>query len=190
MEFLRLLKRVIKQASLIGTSVIAALVVFLLLFTDCSAIASSPSEEEIKAAFVYNFAKFIEWPEMSEKKLIKIGYVGDNPLSGNLALLSNRKIKELGIEVFQINDPEEALAVEVLFVPAADFNDSSEIIRAIADQPILSISDAPGFVKKGGVIGLKIAGNRLRFDVNLKLANRKGLKISSQLLSLAMEVIK
>lgn len=190
MEFLRLKKLNVKILTSVIARLISVLVVFLLMFSACSAYAASPSEDEIKAAFVYNFAKFVEWPDMSAKKIIEVGYLGDKPLSGNLALLANRKVKDLGISVVPLNEPEEMISAEIIFIPASEDKRIHEIIKTTSDAPVLLVSDAPDFVRNGGTIGLKIAGNRLRFDVNLKAANARGLKISSQLLSLAMEVIR
>lgn len=190
MEFLRLQElsnKVLKPAL---ARIISALAVFLLLFSVLSISPSSPSEDEIKAAFVYNFAKFIEWPDMAEKQAIRVGYFGDKPLSGNLALLVNRKVKDLGITVFPVDNAEEIVSADIIFIPGSEEKRNSEIIKLVSELPVLLVSDAPDFVRNGGTIGLKIAGNRLRFDVNLKSANVKGLKISSQLLSLAMEVIR
>lgn len=188
MEFLKL-SGVYKKIKLImpGSMVFAILAVLLAVFPFL-ANASTPSVDEVKAAFVYNFAKFVEWPEMDQKKNINVKYLGENPLSGSLLLISSKKVNEISLSVEPLNNASES--VDILFIPSDEFRKMPEILKDFSGKPVLSVSDSPDFVRSGGIIGLKIVGNRVRFEVNLKTARESGLKVSSQLLSLAMEVLR
>ncbi len=163
---------------------------FILLSSCCcpDKIWGSPSENEVKAAFVFNFIKFVEWPETPGNDTFTIRYIGIDPLSGNLRLLEKREANDRKILVENLVDSTGEF--ELLFISASEINALPEILTSIADKPILTVSDAPKFVRSGGMIELLVIDNKIRFAINLAAAEKVGLKISSQLLRLATEVIK
>ncbi len=147
------------------------------------------SEDEVKAAFIFNFARFVEWPEQKSAEVFLVGYVGEKPLSGNLQLLKGRRVQEKPIDVRQFNQ-DQAFQYDLVFVSAEEFGKKPEILSDFNDHAILTVSDAPGFVSSGGMIGLIIVDKKVRFDINHTAAREQGLRVSSQLLSLARTVKK
>lgn len=168
---------------------LVVLIPLLLALGAVSLLASVPSEDEVKAAFIFNFVKFVEWPEMAEKKEIKVCFTGEKPLSGNLTLLEGRKAHNLVLKISSGSVPPEDIC-DVLFLSASDRKSLSELLIFYSEKPVLTISDVPGFARSGGMIGLVVVDNKVRFEINLSAVNKSQLKISSQLLSLAKEVYK
>ncbi|MFZ2958029.1 MAG: YfiR family protein [Candidatus Ozemobacteraceae bacterium] len=169
-----------------------AVVLFLSGFA-VFATADSLSEDELKAAFVFNFTKYIEWPEQtfaSPTDDFKVGVAGMQPLSGNLELLNGHVTHGHPIKVINDLNKEDWGKYHVLFVGNPLDSHGSEQLEKIAFLPVLTVSDIPNFAKSGGIIGLKIVDKKVRFDINLTAAANAGIKISSQLLKMALEVIR
>lgn len=164
-------------------------IIFLLVVGVASILASVPSEDEVKAAFIFNFAKFVDWPDMADKNEIKVCFTGEKPLSGNLTLLEGRKAHNVVLKISSCDKPEESNC-DILFISAADKKNTAELLLSCSEKPVLTVSDAPGFARSGGMIGLVVVDNKVRFEINLSAVNKARLKISSQLLSLAKEVFK
>jgi hypothetical protein len=162
-------------------------VTFSLLLAAAPSLASVP-EEKVKAAFVFNFVKFVTWPEGDGKTVLRIGYMGVEPLSGSLNLLDGREVQGKKIRVIRVQNLEED-ACEVFFVSSAEARRISAFLTALGDRPVLTISDAPDFIQQGGMIGLVLEKKRIRFEINLAAALKAHLRISSQLLGLAREVL-
>ncbi len=165
----------------------AAMVLMVLIGS--AICASGISEDEIKAAFVFNFARFVEWPENKSAEEIMVGYIGSQPLSGNLDLLKGRMINDRVINVRPFSEGNAAL-FDLVFISASEFARKPEILDLFHERPVLTISDAPDFINSGGMIGLIIVDKKVRFEINHAAALSEGLKISSQLLSLARRVQK
>jgi len=169
----------------------------LLLCLGIGSLAASTSitsskEEAIKASYLYNFAKFVRWPSASPQPAdngFHICVKGVNPLSGNIRLLENRLINGLKI-VVDNNVSDELKSCSILFIGDSEQARFKQILMQAANLPILTVSDIPNFANAGGIIGMKVADNRVRFDINLAAAQKNGLTIDSQLLKLAMEVIR
>ena len=160
------------------------------IFLISPAFAVNAKEQEIKVSFIYNFAKFIKWPvSASDGGSFKICVVGERPLSGNISLLQGRVVNDHAIEVRLIEKPELG-ECHILFIGDSEGQRLPDILQNMAKAPILSISDLPDFIHAGGIIGMKVKDDRVRFDINLKAAQKAGLDIDSQLLKLATEVLK
>ena len=166
----------------------------------CAALAGSvfaeplaPTEYEIKAAFLYNFAKFVEWPADAFRKepgALVIGILGNDPFGHDLDdALEGKTIQDKKIVLKRVSDWEQASECNVLFVSASQEHDVEGLLNVIKKLPILTVSDMGGFAQRGGVVGMMVEGNKVRFNVNTKAANAAGLKVSSQLLKLAKRVI-
>jgi len=154
------------------------------------ALAAGTKEQQVKVSFIYNFAKFIKWPiAASPGTPFVICVVGEQPLSGNIGLLQGRQVNDRAIEVRLINRPEQG-DCHILFIGDSEVQGLPNILQGIAALPVLSISDLPNFVHAGGIIGIKVIDDRVRFDINLAAAHKAGLNINSQLLKLATEVLQ
>jgi hypothetical protein len=150
------------------------------------------SELEIKAAMLYNFLKFVEWPEAagwSRKAPFVIGVHG----SGNFADVLARTVGERTVQgrpvlVRQLQDLSEARACQVMYVSGAHPGKTIAVIEAARHAAILTVGDAAGFARQGGMIGFVMVDSRTNFEINVEASQRAGLKVSSKLLRLATVV--
>lgn len=157
---------------------------------------SSPSRGEtdssreylIKAAFVYNFAKFVQWPEdsfaRSDAPLI-FAILGEDPFGSALKTLEDKKVRGRAIEIRKTKRLEDLERSHILFVAPSEYQRVQAIMDKIAGWPVLAVSDIDGFAQQGGFIQLYVKESKIRFEVNSTTVNQSGLVISSQLLKLA-----
>ena len=143
---------------------------------------------QIKAAFIYNFTKFVTWPEEMEQKGgdLRLCIFDRNPFGEYLNQLSGRKVRNFELKVVQPASIRELDGCAILFL--AGSADAGKVLQGLTSRPILTVSDRPGFVQSGGVIELLSENNRIRFDVNLQTVRDSGLQMSSKLLQLARQV--
>jgi hypothetical protein len=154
------------------------------------AAADSPrSEYELKAAFLLNFARLVEWPASSfpEKNgdvvLCVIGRdLYDATRSENL---ENQRVGDRRVRVVQISDPDDVTECHVAFLCATHRSRDDEVIEASRGGGVLTVGESPGFARSGGVINFYQEEKKIRFEINQQAAQRAGLKISSRLLRLA-----
>jgi hypothetical protein len=155
--------------------------------------ARTPAADEwqIKSAFIYNFTKFVEWPEAAlggPAQPIVIGVLGDKPLAEQLAaLVAGRNVNGRSIEVKPVRTASEARTTQLLFVTAAAESRYAAMRDELADSPVLTVGETPSF-SVTGAIGFVQEGEKLRFEINVDIAERSHLKISSQLQKLAAAV--
>jgi YfiR/HmsC-like len=154
--------------------------------------ASDSSEYLIKAGFIYNFAKFVEWPSASFSQPdapIVIGILGTDPFGNVLdRIVADKKIGSRGFVVRRYKwgkDLKDLRDCQILFVSASEKAHSDEIVEFVKWLPILTIGETPGFAERGGVIRFTLEDNRVRFEVNVDAAHKANLNISSRLLTLA-----
>ncbi|PLY01177.1 MAG: hypothetical protein C0622_07670 [Desulfuromonas sp.] len=151
------------------------------------------SEEEVKSAYLYNFAKFIKWPEKAfrdDHDPFVIGVYGKSGLDEYLVSLTKKKIRERAVEIRTIASVADAEGCQLLYVAAGAERDGERLLQALSGSAIVTVSDAESFVNQGGVIQFVPIRGRLRFIINLYQANHVGLKIDAQLLALAIEVVE
>ncbi len=151
--------------------------------------AASPSGEYlVKAAFLYNFAKFTQWPEsafLGPAAPLRLCVLGDNPFGDVLSTLSQRTVNGRPLATQQVEDPNALQGCHIVFVSASAQQHSVGTLNLASDGAILSIGEEPGFARSGGVINLIIVKDRVRFEINLASARRIGLKLDVRLLQLA-----
>jgi len=147
------------------------------------------SEYDVKAAYIYNFIKFIDWPTgyVESKKRIVIG-VYKNQRFGDILehLLENKKVKGKMWEIRFIYTVADVEGCDVLFVSSASLSETIDIIRKTKNKPILTIgNNIKDFCKYGGIINFTPKGDSKRFEINNNAAKKHKLRISSKLLALA-----
>jgi YfiR/HmsC-like len=154
--------------------------------------ASDSSEYLIKAGFIYNFAKFVDWPSTSFSQPdapIVIGVLGTDPFGSVLdRIVADKKIGSRGFVVRRYKwgkDLKDLRDCQILFVSASEKAHTDEIVEFVKWLPILTIGETPGFAERGGVIRFTLEDNRVRFEVNVDAAHKANLNISSRLLTLA-----
>lgn len=145
-------------------------------------------EYKLKAAYLYNFASFTEWPVEQEKFSLCI--FGDDPFGPHLKQVTARKIKHRTIAARTVRTVEGVKGCDLIFVTPSAVNRINQIDDQIADQPILVVADSPSALERGAMINMATRRGKVSFEVNLKKVKQHGLKISSKLLRLAKEVLR
>ena len=151
-----------------------------------------PKESQIKAAFIYNFTKFVEWPaaRFSEPDSpIMIGVFGKSPVALQLPeAIKDRKVNGRGIVFKPIERIADAKSVHLLFVSAAADDQVIEVLNSMKGSSVLTIGESEAFAKAGGMINFVREGDKVRFEINADSAEQADLKISAQLQKLAKSV--
>jgi hypothetical protein len=149
-------------------------------------------ETEIKAAFIYNFTKFVEWPAASfpgKGEPIVIGVLGETPLAAELAVIvDNRKVNGRPIVVTSVRTADELVPVQMLFVSATEDERFGALAPAISRNALLTVGESPAFAAADGAIVFVRVNGKLRFEINMTAAERAGLKVSGELQKLAAVV--
>lgn len=156
-----------------------------------TARAERASESAVKAGFVFNFIRYTDWPaaEAAEGPL-KICMLGRAALGGQLLLLQGRQLHNREVAVRLNVRKDEWRQCQVLFLAEEEGEQVDQVLSTVAGAPVLTIGDLPGFAQAGGMIGLRTVDSRVRFDVNLAVSQRSGLRMHSQMLKLAGEVFR
>jgi hypothetical protein len=143
----------------------------------------------VKAAFLYNFAKFAEWPTLAANAPIGICVVGDDAVAAVLAdTMRGKTISGHALEIWHPVDTALWRSCSLLFIADAELRRAAAGLDAIRILPVLTVSDGQGFSLGGGIIELYVEGGRMRFAINVDAVDRSGLHLSSRLLGLAKVV--
>jgi hypothetical protein len=147
-------------------------------------------EEEVKAAFLYHFATFVQWPEARRSdEVFAIAILGADGVASELeAFLSGRSIQGRPMEVRRLRTVAELQDEPVVFVGADQNFRLPELTCKVAARPMLVVTEASGALEEGSMINFRLVDRRVRFEISLAAAERAGLEFSSRLLSAAMSV--
>lgn len=151
------------------------------------------NEHEIKASYLYNFAKYVEWPATAlsrESSSLTICIVGKSPLNDVIESLAGKPIKNRRIVIRQFSRVEDLSECNILFINASAKGSLTQILSSISSRSILTVSDCTGFAAAGGAIEFVPTGDKIRFKINNRAAQHVNLRISSHLLRLATTVIE
>lgn len=153
--------------------------------------AQSTLEDKVKAAIVSKFPQFVEWPPdaVADHSTINICILSGDPIQSELEeFTAGEVIGNRQLSVRQLQRDQDVETCHVLFIRAAAVSSNrGRLLRASA-LPVLTVSDNQKFLDEGGIVQLRQVGGRLRFEVNAAAAQRVGLRISSQILQLALTV--
>ena len=149
-----------------------------------------PSEYEVKAAFLFNFAKFVEWPPdafADTNSPLTIGILGENVFGNSLGkIINDRKVNNRSFLFRSFDSVTDATNCQILFISSSKKADFAKIIGALHNASILTVGETDGFLNSGGMINFLFEGNNVRFQISDQAAKKARLKISSKLLSLAV----
>jgi hypothetical protein len=151
-----------------------------------------PSEYEVKAAFLYKFALFVDWPAAAlgpTNTPFTIAIVGDDPFGPRLeAVLGKRTVHQRTLRFRRCARVEEALAesCQLLFVAPSEERRLPEILAALGAAPLLTVGDSAGYLAGGVMINLFVRERSVRFEINGPAVTRAGLRVSAQLQDLAV----
>ena len=156
----------------------------LCAWTVAAAAQEAGLEYRVKAAYLFNFTKFVEWPDMTVQNAttFRICTAGINPFGNALSSIvadENAAMLPLASRVVSADD---AASCHVLFVPRGV--PAAPYLRAVASSPVLTVGESPEFLAQGGAINFVIEDGRVRFVINQAAAERVRLRISSRLLQL------
>jgi hypothetical protein len=166
----------------------AVLFLFALI---CSAADKPSLEYPVKAAFIYNLAKFIEWPAarmpQADTPLV-FGIVGEDPFGPILdELVAKENAKRSGtsggwrVEVRRLNPSDDLTQCHILFISRSALDSLAQILGVVKSQSVLTVSEINGFSRRGGMLGLNVVDDVLKTELNLDVAESAGLKVSSRL---------
>lgn len=156
-----------------------------------SAAPPTASERSVKAAYIYRFLPYVEWPTsaLPSGAPIVIGVLGADDVAVELEqILRTRAGDDRAIVVRRLAPNDAWVGLHVLYFSQGVLPRVQQVAKALHDRAVLTISDADGAVERGVVIGLVQVDSRLRFEVNAEAAERSGLKLSSRLLNVALRV--
>ncbi len=152
------------------------------------------SEYLVKATYLYNFGRFVQWPPTAvaaQGDSFPICVIGQDPFGAALDnILAGEAIDGKSVVARRITKPQEAMNCRVLYISPSEDSRLKELLVALDKAGVLTVSDIPQFSQRGGMIQFVLAGNKIRFEVNLTNAQNAGLTLSSDLLKVAVAVRK
>jgi hypothetical protein len=152
-----------------------------------------PTDYDVKAVYLYNFGRFVEWPASVTAKSdsFTVCVLGQDPFGPALdATLAGETIGGKSVAAKRISNPPEAVRCQIVFITSVEDSRFNKIIEALDREAVLTVSDMPQFSQRGGMIQFVSEENRIRFEVNLTATQRAGLTLSSELLKVATVVRK
>ena len=169
--------------------------VLWLLFAASSVFGQEkPGEYQVKAAYLYNFGRFVEWPAKlttTNTGPFTICVLGEDPFGPALdTTLAGETIGNQKVAARRISSLQESVNCQILFISSSEAKRLNKIIEALDKSAILTVSDIPQFSQRHGMIQFVLEENRIRFEVNLTATQRAGLTLSSELLKVATAVRK
>ena len=148
------------------------------------------SESEVKAAFLYHFGTYVQWPPSArDSGPITIAVLGADTVVDQLrSFLPGRTIQGRAVEVRPLTRIEELGDAEVLFIGAERNGDLAQLVAAVNKRPVLLVTDAADGLRNGAMVNFQIVDRRVRFEISVPRAEEAGLALSSRLLSAALRV--
>ena len=160
--------------------------------TTAVAQQSDPNEYQVKATYLYNFGKYVKWPgalPASKADSFPVCVFGQDPFGAILdSTLAGETLDGKPVVLRRISKPQDALECRILFISSTEEKHLKEILAALGGAGVLTVSDMPGFTRRGGMIQFVLDGEKVRFEVNLASAENSKLVLSSELLKVAASV--
>jgi len=159
----------------------------LLLGLFVPSVAQAVSEYKVKAAFLLNFGKYVEWPPSAIRgDSLDICVLGSDPFGDALdETVAGRTVGKRRVQARRVSSVAGADGCNILFVSRDEQSRVDAVLSGLADSPVLLVGEQERFARRGGMINFIEVDNKVRFEINEAAARRAGLKISSQLLKLA-----
>jgi len=153
-----------------------------------AATAGEPVPEyDMKAAFLYNYALFTEWPEPVNGQF-NLCILGMDPFGATLNAMDGKQIKGARLTILRISTPANAKTCHILYFGESERNNTQRIMTELGNFPVLTITDADNLSKSGIMISMQLMDKHLTFEVNNEAAHRARLTLSSKMLWLARKV--
>jgi len=159
---------------------------------DCAAQAEPAAEHQVKAAFLYKFASYVEWPEASFARPdtpVTIAVLGDEPVAAEVEqAVTGRAVNGRRMAVRRVKAGDSMAGVHILFVGKSESSRLGQIVQNALPHSVLTVTESDGALAQGSVINFVVADRRVRFEISLQSAERGKLKLSSRLLAVATQV--
>lgn len=144
-----------------------------------------PTEYEVKAAFIYNFAKFVEWPSNPSQSSVAVCVFGKDPFGSAFVPIEDKRVGDKKIIIKRNVSFQNLEDCNILFISNSEKERLPQILEALGGLPVLTIGDTTGFALHGVMINFYMEDKTVRFEINQEAAEHAGLKISSKLLKIA-----
>jgi hypothetical protein len=171
-----------------------AVVALLVAIPGLLAQDRKPTAYDVKAAYLYSFGRFVEWPARGDKassSSFSVCVLGQDPFGSTLdATLAHQRIAGKDVVAKRIAAAEDAVDCQILFISSSEKSRLEKILAVLDKFPVLTVGDLPQFSERGGMIQFLLDSNRVRFEVNLRAVQNAGLNPSSELLKVAMAIRK
>lgn len=164
--------------------------VLIVLLLMAAPLRAQAPEYALKAAFLFNFAKFVEWPASAfagERAPLTVCVYGEDPFGATLdAVVQGERVGERSFLVQRPDSVDDLGECHVLFVSRSEKDRLRDVMAEVEGKPVLTVADTDGFLRAGGVINFILEGSKVRFLIDQEAAGRSGLRISSKLMRLAV----
>lgn len=152
------------------------------------------SEYQVKATYLYNFGRFVQWPTtdtVAKGESFPICVIGQDPFGADLdAILTGEIIDGKAVVAKRVSKPQEAVSCRILYISSSEESRLKEVLAALDKAEVLTVSDMPDFSRRGGMIQFVLKEGRVRFEINLTSAEAARLVVSADLLKVASNVRK
>ncbi len=146
-------------------------------------------KEKFYSIFIYNFSKYVKWPDSQNSGKFVIGVLGSSSINKDLeAMAASRQVNGMPIEIVQFGSVSEITNCHILYVSHSESGAINQILSRTKDQSVLIVGEKPGLAEKGAAINFVEIDGKIKFELNQQNAEAKGLKISGSLISLAIIV--
>jgi hypothetical protein len=150
---------------------------------------SRPAEYDVKAAFLYNFGKFVRWPASRNRPDFRICVLGQDPFGDALdSIIAGEKVDGRAVAARRLTASADLPGCHIVFISQSEEKRLKDVLEVVGKTGALTVSEIPQFTQRGGMIGFVLADGRVRFEVNLAPADEAGLMFSSELLRVATTV--
>lgn len=163
--------------------------IYIILAPSVYAAAKEFDEYEVKAAFLGNFLKFVDWPNKERTAGIhKICILGSDPFGRYTEIMEGMKVRGKAVHVKRLGSLRTMSECSILFVSSSERRRINTVLEAVRDIDILTVGDTEGYAKQGIMFNFYIEASKVKFEINLPAIRRSGINVSSQLLKLGRMV--
>jgi hypothetical protein len=156
---------------------------------EADSAVNEPSQSDVEAVYLFDFGKFVRWPENAASGPMEICVAGPEAFAGGLqSLVGNERADGRALAVRRVQRADETAGCSILYIDSSEKDRAAALLAAVADKPTLTVSDLPDFLDHGGMIQFLLISKRVRFAVNLQPVTKSNLSLSSELLKVAVSV--
>jgi len=172
--------------------VLLSVLMVLITFSGYALNAADELEYKIKAAYLYNFTRFVQWPDSihaSNSVPFKICILGKSPFSNTLNSIEKRTVQQHPIVVRYAKNTSTIQDCQLLYIASSETKRLRKIFPTLQGKPILTVASIPNFINRGGMLGFKLVDGKVRLEANLDNVNATGLTIGAKLLEVSWQIV-